>query len=50
MLDWLKSDRYKNVSRNLPDLVRQLNQKIVSTLDDIPRRVHIISRGGKKRK
>lgn len=48
--DWLRSSRYENVSRNLENAVREANEAIAKTLADIPRRVHITSRGKKKKK
>ena len=48
--DWLESKRYENVSQNLSDEVKKLNNEIQFTLDTIPRRVHIVSRGSKSKK
>lgn len=48
--DWLESDYYKRVSKNLPEEVRELNCVVKFTLSGIPIKHHIISRGSKKKK
>ncbi len=48
--DWLKSQRYRNVSENLSEEIKRANEALISTLDAIPRKLHIPSRGGKKKK
>lgn len=48
--DWLESDRYKKVSVNLDETIKMMNRDILYTLKDIPRRVHITTRGKKKKK
>lgn len=42
--DWLNSDYYKKVSRNLDDYLRYINQEILKTESNIPRVVHKRSR------
>ena len=48
--DWLESKRYKDVSQNLSNEVKQLNHDIQFTLGEISIRVHITTRGSKGKK
>ncbi len=45
--DWIKSDFYMEKCKNLAPEVQMLNSMI--TLDHIPRKAHVISRGKKKK-
>lgn len=42
---WLRSTHYKDLSKNLADHFRVDNEALLGTLDKIPRRVHVHSRG-----
>jgi len=46
--DWLESDKYLELSKNLSLDVKRFNKFLVETLKHIPVRLHIPSRGKKK--
>jgi 5-methylcytosine-specific restriction endonuclease McrA len=48
--DWLVSDYYKKVSKNLSAEIRELNCVTKFSLSTIPIKYHVISRGSKKNK
>ena len=48
--DWLSSDVYIDRAADLMTKVHMMNYDLIETLKDIPRKLHIPSRGKKKRK
>lgn len=42
--EWLNSARYRELSKGLDPAVKEANEKVLGTLDAIPRRVHTKSR------
>lgn len=48
--EWLSSEKYEKLSKDLPSGVKTENIEVLYTLRDIPIRLHIPSRGKKKKK
>jgi len=48
--EWLESEYYREKVQNVIAEFQELNTKLIDTLSSIPRKAHVISRGGKKKK
>jgi hypothetical protein len=48
--DWIEYSYYLEKAKNVSEYFRNLNLGLADTLDDIPRKLHVISRGKKKKR
>jgi len=48
--DWIESDDYALLNRNLSDKIKKANIDIIDTLSSIPVKIHKVSRSSKKKK